>query len=485
MCDIPRSLRSLAIAALVALTGVGLGACATNPATGGSMLSLVSEEQEIEIGQEYKEQIPAQMGLYEDENLQAYVDSVGQKLAAVSERPNIPWSFQVVDDPVINAFALPGGPVYLARGIIAHFNTEAEMASVLGHEIGHITARHAVEQISRQQLAQIGLVAGMVAVPELQQFGDVLSGGLGLLFLKYGRDDESQSDMLGYRYMTRAGYDPQGAVEMFEILERQREASGSALPEWQSSHPDPGNRVEAARQRIAEGGDPGGVVRRQEYLHRIDGLVYGPDPRQGYFRDDRFIHPDMRFRMDFPAQWQRQNTPMAVQAMSPDQDAMLQLTLAPDRTPAQAAQEFFDAEGVQRVGSANRTINGLPAVVGRFRAQTQQGVLEGLVMFVAHRDLTFHLMGFTPEQRFGRYSPTFESALNSFAPESSRELLDVEPKRIDIVEVPRAMSVESFDQRYPSTVDFDEVLRINGWTAGQQLSAGTHGKRVVGTGGPR
>lgn len=480
-----RSIRTLAATALVALSGAGLGGCATNPATGGSMLSLVSEEREIEIGQQYKQQIPAQMGLYEDESLQAYVDSVGQELAAVSERPNIPWSFQIVDDPVINAFALPGGPTYLARGIMAHFNSEAEMASVLGHEIGHITARHAVEQISRQQLAQIGLVAGMVAVPELQQFGDVLSGGLGLLFLKYGRDDESQSDMLGYRYMTRAGYDPQGAVEMFEILERQREASGTSLPEWQSSHPDPGNRVEAARQRIAEGGDPGGVVDRAEYLRRIDGLVYGPDPRQGYFRDDRFIHPDMRFRMDFPAEWRRQNTPMAVQAMSPDQDALLQLTLAPDKTAAQAAQEFFSIEGVQRVGSANRTVNGLPAVVGRFRAQTRQGVLEGLVMFIEHRDLTFHVMGYTSAQRFGRYSPTFESSLNSFAPESDRALLDVEPKRIDIVEIPQSMSVESFYERYPSTVEFDEVLMINGWSAGQQLSSGVLAKRVVGSGGPR
>lgn len=463
-----------------------LAGCATNPATGGRMLSLVSESQEVQMGQQAREQVQAQMGLYEDEALQAYVDSVGQALAAVSERPDLPWSFAIVDDPVINAFALPGGPVYLARGIMAYFNSEAEMASVLGHEIGHITARHAVEQITRQQLAQLGFVAGMVAVPELRPFGDVLSGGLGLLFLKYGRDDESQSDLLGHRYMTRLGYDPEAAVEMFQILERQRQASGSSIPEWQSSHPDPGNRVEDARQRVQEDGDPGGIVRRGEYLRRLDGLVVGPDPREGYFRDDRFIHPGMRFRLDFPSGWPRQNTPMVVQAMSPNQDAIVELTIVPDKTPAQAAGEFWDIEGIQRLGSSNQTVNGLPAVFGRFRIANQQGTaLEGLVMFVEHRNQTFRVLGYTTAQRAGQYSPVFERTLGSFAPETDSSLLNVEPKRVDVVEVPSSMTVETFNQRYPSTVELDDVLTLNGWSAGQQLAAGSLAKRVVGSGGPR
>jgi len=266
-----------------AIALLSLGACAVNPATGGRMFSLVSEGQEIEMGQQYMAEVDAGMGLYGDSALQAYVDSVGQALAAVSERPDLPWSFKIVDDPVINAFALPGGPVYVARGIMAYFNSEAEMASVLGHEIGHITARHSVEQISRAQLMQVGLVAGVVLVPQLRPFGDVLGGGLGVLFLKFGRDDESQSDELGFRYMTRLGYDPQGAVDMFEILERQREASGGSIPEWQSTHPDPGNRVIAAQQRLAESQIEGGIVRRDEYLRHVDGLLFGEDPAQGFF----------------------------------------------------------------------------------------------------------------------------------------------------------------------------------------------------------
>jgi len=464
---------------------LGLSACATNPATGGRMLSLVSESREIEMGQQYAATIPGQFGIYDDDDLQAYVDSVGQALAAVGERPQLPWSFQIVDDPVINAFALPGGPIFVARGIMAHFNSEAEMASVLGHELGHITARHIVEALSRQQLAQLGLGVGMVAVPGIRPFGDVLGGGVGLLFLKYGRDDESQSDLLGHRYMTRLGYDPAAAVDMFKILERQRQASGRSTPEWQASHPDPGNRVEAAEERAAADGNPGGIVRRNEYLRRIEGLVVGEDPHQGYFEGDRFVHPDLAFQFDFPAGWDRQNKPSDVTAISPNQDALLQMTLAQGQTPTEAAEAFFKQEGVRRTSSADRTINGLPAVMGGFRATSQGGTLEGLVLFIRHDDLTYQLIGYTPSARFGQYSPEFERSLESFAELTDSRLLNVEPKRIDIVEVPRSMSVESFNERFPSTIEFDELLLLNGWAPGQQLDAGSLAKRVTGTGGPR
>jgi predicted Zn-dependent protease len=468
-----------------AMMVVALSACATNPATGGRMLSLVSESQEIAMGQEAKLAIPAAYGLYDDEDLQAYVDSVGQALAAVSERPDLPWSFQVVDDPVINAFALPGGPIFLARGIMVHFNSEAEMASVLGHELGHITARHIVEALSRQQLVGGLLGAGMILAPGIRPFGDVIGGAAGLMFLKYGRDDESQSDLLGHRYMTRLGYDPDSAVEMFKILERQREASGSSIPEWQSSHPDPGDRVVAAEARAEADGHPGGIVRRAEYLRRIDGMIYGADPMQGYFHEDRFLHPELRFQMDFPAGWNRQNSPAAVTTVSPGEDAMIQLTLAQDLTPRQAADQFFRQEGVTSTGSGARTINGLSAVMGGFRAATRSGTLEGLVLWVRHADLTYQLIGYTSSSRFGQYSPEFERTMESFARLTEDRWIDVEPKRIDIVEVPTGMTVERFHDRFQSTISFEALLLLNGWSAGQRLEGGSLAKRVTGTGGPR
>ena len=477
-----KHLRSARLVLVASLTG--LGACAINPATGGRMFSLVSEEQEIQMGQQAMGDVDAGMGLYDDPELQAYVDSVGQAMAAVSERPELPWSFKIVDDPVINAFALPGGPVYLARGIMANFNSEAEMASVLGHEIGHITARHSVEQISRAQLMQIGLVASVVLVPELRPFGDALGGGLGMLFLKFGRDDESQSDDLGFRYMTRLGYDPQGAVDMFRILERERDASGGAIPEWQSTHPDPGNRVISAQQRIASSQVEGGIARRDEYLHHIDGIVFGQDPAQGFFVEGRFIHPDLRLQFRFPEGWATQNAPTSVLAQSPERDAVMQVTLGQGTTPEQAADAFFDQEGIERRGARSRRVNGLPAVQGTFRITTQQGTLDGQVLFVRHSDLVFRFMGYTSTSRMGTYAVTFERALESFAPMNEERWINLEPKRIELVRVQTEMTAERYFQRYPSTVSLETIRLINGWDAGHVIPAGTLVKRVTGEGVP-
>lgn len=463
---------------------MSLGACAVNPATGGRMFSLVSEGQEIEMGQQAMLQVDQSMGLYDDPELQAYVDSVGQAMAAVSERPDLPWSFKVVDDPVINAFALPGGPVYLARGIMAHFNSEAEMASVLGHEIGHITARHSVEQISRAQLMQIGLVASVVLVPELRPFGDALGGGLGILFLKFGRDDEGQSDELGFRYMTRLGYDPQGAVDMFEILERQRDATGGAVPEWQSTHPDPGNRVIAAEQRMASSQIEGGIDRRDVYLGHIDGMMFGQDPKQGFFVEGRFVHPELRFQFRFPEGWDTQNAPTSVLAQSPEQDAVMQLTLGEGNTPEEAANAFFDQQGIERLGSRSRRVNGLQAVEGTFRVTTQQGTLDGQVLFVKHGDWVYRFMGYTPTSRMGTYAVMFERSLESFAPMNEERWINLEPKRLEIVRVPAEMTVERFFMRFPSTVSLETVRQVNGWDEGHVIPAETLAKRVVGEGVP-
>ena len=460
-----------------------LAACATNPATGGSMLSLVSEGQEVQMGQQYRLEVEREQGLYADSALNAYVDSVGQALAAVSERPDLPWSFGVVDDPVVNAFALPGGPIYLARGIMAHFNSEAELASVLGHEIGHVTARHIVEQMSRQQIAQLGLIASMIAVPDLMPYSESLSGALGVVFLKFGRDDESQSDELGFRYMTRLGYDPQGAVDMFEILDRQGEGSGRAIPEWASTHPDPGNRIAAARQRIETSGIREGKILRDEYLQRIEGLVWGEDPREGYFLGQRFLHPELAFEFTLPEGWAKRNSKTAVLAGSPEKDAMFQLT-ASAGSPEQAAEAFFSRDGITRTGIARQSVNGLPAVVATWSTTTRQGVIEGIASFVKHGDLTYELLGYASSSRIGRYAASLERTLNSFAPLTDPTLLNVEPKRIELVRLQETMTGEEFVARYPSTVPGEDVFRINGMRSSDRIEAGTLLKRVTGSGGP-
>ncbi|RPJ83768.1 MAG: peptidase M48, partial [Acidobacteria bacterium] len=224
----------------ISLFGFLAVTCATNPVTGKRELALISEAQEIEMGREADKEVSAAYGIYPDEALQRYVQTLGASIAARTERPKLPWTFRVVDDPSVNAFAIPGGFIYVTRGILTHLNSEAELVGILGHEIGHVTARHSVNQMSKQQLAQIGLIAGMVLSPEVARFGNLLQTGVGLLFLKYGRDDERQADQLGLKYMVANGYDPRRLVNVFQMLDgvsRQEGGGGGRLPEWLSTHP--------------------------------------------------------------------------------------------------------------------------------------------------------------------------------------------------------------------------------------------------------
>ncbi len=223
---------TLLVLALVSVTG-----CAVNPATGQRQFMLISEAEEIEMGREADGPITESFGLYESAELRAMVSDLGTEMASLSERPALPWSFKLVDDPMVNAFALPGGFIFITRGIMAALNSEAELAGVLGHEIGHVTARHSASQMSSQQLQQIGLGVGTILSDDIASVAGVLSVGLGLLNMRYSRGDESQSDLLGVRYMSRAGYDPNALVGVFQTLGLAMGGEGS-VPGWASTHPD-------------------------------------------------------------------------------------------------------------------------------------------------------------------------------------------------------------------------------------------------------
>jgi len=269
--------------AAAALLPLALAACATNPATGHKQLSFFGEEQELAMGKEADAGIQQQVGLYRDEDLARYVADVGGRLAAASERPYLPWRFLVLDDPTVNAFALPGGYVYVTRGILAQLDSEAELAAVLGHEIGHVTARHGVHAMSQQILATAAVgTAAVVLDPEhADDWFAVGSLTLGLVFLQHSRADERQADDLGLRYLLRAGYDPREMPPVFEMLERVAEQEGGRLPVWLSTHPDPGSRAERLAKEVAAAeanGERLAVprVEHDSFLAKLDGLVYGP-----------------------------------------------------------------------------------------------------------------------------------------------------------------------------------------------------------------
>jgi predicted Zn-dependent protease len=456
-------------------------ACATNPVTGKRELSFVSESDEIAMGQEGAKQVIAAIGLVPDSALQRYVSGLGLSMTRTSERPNLPWQVNVIDDPIVNAFALPGGPVFITRGILTHMNSEAQLVSVLGHEIGHITAKHSVQQMSQQQLGQIGLIAAIIVQPGLAEFGELASQGLGVLFLKFGRGAESQADELGFRYMTRAGYDPHEMAAMFQTLERLSAGGdqGGRVPEWLSTHPDPGNRVKVTEQRIAATTLPAGLkVDRDAFLQRTEGLIFGENPRQGFFRQNVFLHPDLKFQVDFPSGWKTQNTLQAVIGVSSQQDAMMGLELAGNTAPSRALSEFFQQQGVQNTGSSSNPINGLPAASAEFIAQTKQGDVSGTVSYIQLDGNTYRLMAYTPSQKYSAYRAALVQSTRSFRRLTDPAILAVQPVRVQLVRIPRNMTISEFNQSYPSKVPVAQVALINGVDASTTIPAGTLLKRV-------
>jgi len=474
---------------LAAGLAIALSSCARNPATGKREISLVSESQEIQMGQQYAQQIVKSMGVYDDKKVQDYVSQLGLTLAAKSERPNLPWAFYVMDDPTVNAFALPGGSIFVTRGILTHMNDEAELVGVLGHEIGHVTARHSVQQMTREQLAQIGLGVGSIISSDIAKYAGMASQGLGMLFLKYGRDAESQSDQLGFKYMVREGYDPRAMADMFTTLERVSRLEGAGdIPEWQSTHPNPGNRVQATLQRLDTLSVPLDQLRkgRDEYLPIVAGMTYGEDPRQGYVEGNTFYHPGLRFKLELPAGWQSKNSPEALVAISPEQDAMLQLTAPGAGSPDEAAKQFLGQEGIKSTQTSSAAINGLPAVSSYFEAQTEQGAVQGLVSFIRFGDLTYRILGYTPSGKLQARDEAFRKAIGSFSELTDSTRLQAQPYKVELVKAEREMTIVEFNQAHPSTIPVERVAVVNGMdTPDQRIAAGTTMKRVIGgTGAP-
>ena len=462
-----------------------VAACATNPVTGKSELSLVSEQQEIQMGQQGAQQVAQEVGLVKDQALQNYLQTVGSGIASKSERPNLPWTFRAVDDPSPNAFALPGGYIFVTRGLLDLMNNEAELASVLGHEIGHVTARHSVHQMSEQQLAQLALGVGAILSPTVAQLGGAASQGLGLLFLKYSRDDERQADDLGFRYALNQGYDVRYMDDVFRSLQRLGEASKeSPLPSWLATHPGEAERIQTIDSKLAQL-QPAQLantkVNAREYLQRVNGLVYGADPRNGFFQGNTFYHPDLRFQISLPSGWQGQNLSQAVIAVSPQQDGIIQLTLAQGNSPEAAARAFLSQKGIQAGQASQQTVNGVPAVASTFQAQTEQGVIQGLAAFFTYNGATYQVIGYAPAQRFGAYESAFRQSLGSFAPVTDSRVLNVQPKKLNVVSLPQQMTLAEFAQRNPSTIPLAELAIVNQVEdPNKALPAGTPVKQVTG-----
>ncbi len=345
-------------------------ACATNPVTGKKQISMLSEAEELAIGQQQDAEVRREMGVYDDPALQRYVTDVGQRLAATSHRPNLPWSFTIVDSPAINAFALPGGFIYITRGILPYLDDESELAGVLGHEIGHVTARHAAQAYTRQAEASLGLTVLSIFVPSAQAFTQLGESGLGVLFLKNGRDAELEADRLGVEYASNSGWDPAGVPRFLATLQRVDSLSERGVPNWLSTHPEPGSRVERAEPVVSKFVSGSATSRnRDQYLERLGGLVFGDNPKDGIVRGNVFLHPGLRLGVEFPPGWDLINTAESVMAREPGTSHFMVL------------QEVEQPRGRQLgdVAIAEMTRAGYKVVDGTHRAHQRPRRLRGHV----------------------------------------------------------------------------------------------------------
>lgn len=448
-----RGPRVALVASLIALVAV---ACATNPVTGKREFSLMSEAQEIDIGRQLDVEVRREMGIYEDAELQRYVSDIGLRLARASQRPNLPWQFAVVDVPAVNAFALPGGFIYLTRGIMPYLDDEAELAGVLGHEIGHVTARHAAQQYTRATGAQLGLILGGIFFPATRPFGQLAETGLGILFLKHGRDDELQADRLGAEYAVNSGWDPAGVPDLLNTLARIDETSDRrGIPNWLSTHPHPADRVEKVTETVQQLRAKGGAqltVDRDQFLRRIDGMVFGDNPEEGVVRGNSFLHPELRFALQFPQGWEINNGKTQVLAKAPGEELymLLQLVQEPQgRSLDEVALGGMQQAGFRAVEAGSTSINGLDAHVG-----TYQGSLQGLgrvvtrAAHIAHGRRVFVLAGIAPQAQYGGgVEREFVESIRSFRPLNRNEAADIRPNRVDLYIVRQGDTWQSIAQR--------------------------------------
>lgn len=463
-----------------------IAGCATNPATGRRQLMLMSEQQEIQIGKQSDAEIRKQMGLYADQEVQQYVSRVGQQLARGSHRPHLPWSFAVVDESAVNAFALPGGFIYLTRGILPFLRDEAELAAVLGHEVGHVDARHSAEAYSRQQLAGGGLLIAQVLAPE---YGNLIGAGGGLaaqaIFLRYGRDAELESDRLGVGYASKGGWQPLAMQGLLTTLARLDEAQGSrrGIPNWALSHPPAADRVVKVKEAVSTAASKGAnATNRQAFERLLDGLVFGDSREKGIVRGSEFVHPVLRFALRFPDSWEIVNTNEQVVARERENSSVaMLLELAESRGSIEQTARADMAEAGLREADGGRTrINGLDAYVGTYQGASNGTNIVVLAAHIRSGQQTYLLAGLATSPDFSRAQRSFTQSIQSFRPLSPQEADRIQPNRVDFYTVRSGDSWESIARSAGGNLKPSTLAIMNGQEPGAPPRAGDRIRIVVG-----
>ena len=488
------------VLALSFLTGCGTNV--VNPVTGQVERSAMDERAELAEGKKAHEQVKEEYGIYNNPRLQAYVNEVGQKLAAQSHRANIPWTFTLLDSPEINAFALPGGYVYVTRGILAYMESEADMAGVIGHEIGHVTARHGAQRATRQQNAGLGVFAATIlgAVLESQGVsgatelaGQTAQGVAAGYVAKYSREQELQADTLGAEYLSRTRYSPSNMVDVIQVLKSQEQyaadvaqAEGRQQQErnsWLSSHPSNDQRLASIRQIATQYKGTYGDDGRERFLKMIDGMSFGESADQGLTRGQNFYHSGLGIALTAPNGWRIQNAPSALTFVNPEGNAGLKMITIPPNAGNSHNDILRNAFKVGQGKVTRSNLNGLSATHFVGNRQGDNGQPQAIEVTIAtgpqQRNYALIYLAADAAAR-ERALSALNATEKSFRAMTNSDARDARPWAVSVVPLPRGGFAE-LERRSADVPQVSRQLRLLNGLYGDstQLRAGDLVKMVV------
>ncbi|OGT32921.1 MAG: hypothetical protein A2W28_01315 [Gammaproteobacteria bacterium RBG_16_51_14] len=468
-------MQSIPLYSLITLLLICSG-CAVNPVTGQQDLVLLSEQDEIALGRQSHQQVLQQYDVYDNKELQRYVQDTGAKIAGKSHRNNLIYRFTVLDSKDINAFALPGGYIYITRGLLAYLKSEAELAAVLGHEIGHVTARHSVRQYSAVQLANIGATLGSILIPGMNQpmtnqlvqvFGTALLRG-------YGREHELEADGLGAEYLARNGYDPEAMLDVIRALKSQEQfetqlaqAEGREPNIYHglfSTHPDNDTRLQEVitRARKLKAAVPNAYSGQGQFMHLVDNMIYGDSPHDGIVRGRRFFHADLGFTISFPQGWNVRNLPDSLILVAPNGEALQQLSVEDINEripPRQFMAQRLGLANLSREGAVN--IHGLDAYTGIAVINTDFGRRPARFNVIYFNNQAYILAGITKNpDAIGLFDPAFQETANSFHSMTPNEQVLAMPLRLKIMQTEESTNFRQLASQSPLEHNAEQLLRL-------------------------
>ena len=468
---------------------MGAVGCAQNPVTGLNDFVLLSEDNELNIGRTGHPKIIAEYGRYQDEAMQIYVQTIGERLAKVSHRQDLIYHFTVLDSAVINAFALPGGYIYITRGLMAYLNSEAELAAVLGHEIGHVTARHGIRQQSAAQAANLSYTIGSILLPELRGGGsqDLFNTMSGALLSGYGRKQELESDGLGAQYLARSGYAPTAMLDVISILKNQSSFAKAQAKQQGfesqgyhglfASHPDNDTRlknvVSTANQYIVQTG----AVKRGDYLNRINGMTFGDSEKQGIRSGQYFYHLEMGFSVKFPKEWQINNKEESLQSIASGGKAFIEMRVE-DLNRRLSPHQFIQQHlGINKIEGGKILIvnglNGYTGLVGR------EGKWERVSVIYLDEKAFVFISGAKNNQLFNQYDALFLATAESLQRLKENEFRLAKAKRIEVKTVTKIDNYQLWSTRSRiSNSPLMQLRLLNGDYPDGELRTGQRAKFI-------